>query len=41
VGASAPVTQAGACEGLKRASLIDCLHPDRRVEVEVMAQREE
>src|SRR5512145_785424 len=31
VGATAPVTQAGACEGLKGASLIDCLHPDRRV----------
>lgn len=41
VGASAPVTQADACQGLKGASLIDCLHPDRRVEVEVMAQREE
>jgi outer membrane protein OmpA-like peptidoglycan-associated protein len=41
VGSSEPVTQAGACEGLKRTSLIDCLHPDRRVEVEVVAQREE
>jgi OOP family OmpA-OmpF porin len=41
VGSSEPVTQAGACEGLKRTSLIECLHPDRRVEVEVVAQREE
>jgi OOP family OmpA-OmpF porin len=41
VGSSVPATQAGACDGLKGASLIDCLHPDRRVEVEVTAQREE
>jgi OOP family OmpA-OmpF porin len=41
VGASEPITRAGACDGLKRASLIDCLHPDRRVEVEAVAQREE
>ena len=41
VGSSEPVTRADACEGLKRTRLIDCLHPDRRVEVEVVAQREE
>ncbi|MDE2565228.1 MAG: OmpA family protein [Burkholderiales bacterium] len=39
-GASAPVTQPGDCQGVKaRAKLIECLQPDRRVEVEVSGTR--
>lgn len=39
-GESAPVTAPGACKGSKPdAILIDCLQPDRRVEVEVTGTR--
>jgi OOP family OmpA-OmpF porin len=33
VGASQPVTQPRDCEGMKKKALINCLQPDRRVEV--------
>jgi OOP family OmpA-OmpF porin len=34
-GGADPVTLPGACEGLDRAKMIQCLAPDRRVELEV------
>ena len=36
VGAAEPVTAPGACESLDRAKKIQCLAPDRRVEVQVI-----
>jgi outer membrane protein OmpA-like peptidoglycan-associated protein len=36
VGAAEPVTAPGACDGLDRAKKIQCLAPDRRVEVQVI-----
>jgi len=42
VGSTEPVTKPGECSGkLKRAALIECLRPDRRVEVLVLARKEE
>ncbi len=42
VGSTQPVTKSGECSNkLKRARLIDCLHPDRRVEVEVLAKKQQ
>jgi OOP family OmpA-OmpF porin len=39
-GEGTPVTQAADCsDKLGRAQLITCLHPDRRVEVEVTGTR--
>lgn len=39
-GESTPVTQPDDCKGIKaRAKLIDCLQPDRRVDVEVTGKR--
>lgn len=38
-GESQPVTKSGECQGAKRASAINCLQPDRRVEVEVIGNR--
>jgi OOP family OmpA-OmpF porin len=35
-----PVTSPGACEGMDRAKMIQCLAPDRRVELEVMGARQ-
>jgi len=39
VGAAEPVTSADACEGLGRSKTIECLAPDRRVEVVVVGAR--
>jgi len=39
MGEAQPVTQAGDCAGAKNASVIACLQPDRRVEVEVLGLR--
>ena len=36
-GATQPVTTPDQCKGLKRRDLIDCLQPDRRVDVDVTA----
>ena len=36
-GATQPVTAPDQCTGLKRRDLIDCLQPDRRVDVDVTA----
>ena len=36
VGSTQPVTPADACNGLNRRKLIECLQPDRRVEVNVV-----
>ena len=36
VGSTRPVTSADACNGLNRRKLIECLQPDRRVEVNVV-----
>lgn len=36
VGSTRPVTPADACNGLSRRKLIECLQPDRRVEVNVV-----
>jgi OmpA-OmpF porin, OOP family len=38
-GETQPITKAGDCEGGKRAAVIACLQPDRRVEIEVVGAR--
>jgi outer membrane protein OmpA-like peptidoglycan-associated protein len=40
VGAAEPVTAPGACDDLKRKAMIECLAPDRRVELEAVGMRE-
>lgn len=39
MGETQPVTKAGDCKGNKSASVIACLQPDRRVDVEVQASK--
>jgi OOP family OmpA-OmpF porin len=39
-GEADPVTLPGACEGLDRSKTIQCLAPDRRVELEVIGARQ-
>jgi OOP family OmpA-OmpF porin len=39
MGETQPVTKAGDCKGNKSASVIACLQPDRRVDVEVKASK--
>lgn len=39
VGETQPVTKAGECAGGKSKSVIECLQPDRRVEIEVSGTR--
>lgn len=36
-GESQPITQAGTCAGAKSASVISCLQPDRRVEIDIVS----
>lgn len=38
-GESQPVTKSGECEGSANAKVIECLQPDRRVQVDVMGTR--
>lgn len=38
-GATQPVTTADQCKGLNRRDLIDCLQPDRRVDIDVTATK--
>ena len=38
-GESQPVTKSGECAGAQSASVIACLQPDRRVEIEVVGSR--
>lgn len=38
-GESQPVTKSGDCQGAKSTSVIACLQPDRRVDVEVIGNR--
>jgi outer membrane protein OmpA-like peptidoglycan-associated protein len=40
VGSAEPVTAPGACDDLKRKAMIECLAPDRRVELEAVGMRE-
>jgi OOP family OmpA-OmpF porin len=40
VGAAEPVTAPGACDDMKRKAMIECLAPDRRVELEAVGMRE-
>jgi OOP family OmpA-OmpF porin len=39
VGSVQPVTGPQGCQGLKKQALIDCLRPDRRVEIEARADK--
>ncbi|MGH8711183.1 MAG: OmpA family protein [Burkholderiales bacterium] len=39
-GGTQPVTAPDQCKGLKRKDLIDCLQPDRRVDIHVTATKE-
>ena len=39
-GVTQPVTTPDQCEGLNRRDLIDCLQPDRRVDIDVTATKE-
>lgn len=38
-GKKQPVTKAGTCQGPKSAKVIECLQPDRRVEIEVIGTK--
>jgi OOP family OmpA-OmpF porin len=38
-GSAQPVTNAEACKGAKSAKVVECLQPDRRVEVEIIGTR--
>jgi OmpA-OmpF porin, OOP family len=39
-GKKQPVTKADACKGAKSKKVVECLQPDRRVEVEIIGTRE-
>jgi OOP family OmpA-OmpF porin len=40
-GSSNPVTKPGDCKGDKGKKLVDCLQPDRRVDIDVVGSREQ
>jgi OOP family OmpA-OmpF porin len=40
-GEKQPITKADQCKGPKSKKVIDCLQPDRRVEIEVIGTKSE